>query len=60
MTIRVKIYIDGKLKKVFTDDIGDDEHINLMNTMVMNVCGREMREAGGWTRDVKWEVEVIR
>lgn len=54
MTIRVKIYIDGKLKKVFVDDIAEDEHINLMNTMVMNVCGREMKEAGGWTRDVKW------
>lgn len=61
MTIRVKIWVDGQMKKVFTTDISEDEHIGLQNTLVIPVCGREIADASGsWTRDVRWEIEVIR
>jgi hypothetical protein len=62
VTIRVKIYVDGKLKKVFTEDIGEDEHIGLQNTLLLPVCGREIAESRNntWSRDVRWEIEVIR
>lgn len=62
MTVRVKIYVDGELKKVFTTDIGEDEHVGLQNMLVIPVCGREIADARGstWTRDVRWEIEVMR
>lgn len=43
MTIRVKIYVDGQLKKVFTDDIGEDQCIGLQNTIIHHVSGFELR-----------------
>lgn len=60
MTIRVKIYIDGQLKKVFNDDLAEEQSINLCNTIIRHVTGEEIREAGTWATDIRWEVEVIR
>ena len=61
MTIRVKIWVDGQMKKVFTTDISEDEHIGLQNTLVILVCGREIAESRGstWKKDVRWEIEVL-
>jgi len=60
MMIRVKIWVDGQIKKVFTTDIGEDEHVGLQNMLMIPVCGREIADArGSWTRDVRWEIEVI-
>ena len=60
MTIRVKIYIDGTLTRVLTDDIGEDQYIGLQNMLMIPVCGREIADAGNWSREVRWEVEVIK
>lgn len=61
MTIRVKIYIDGDLKRVFTDDIGEDQCINLCNTLVREIHADEFKSGrGSWSTEVRWEVEVLR
>lgn len=60
MNIRVKIYIDGELKKVFVDDLAEGQSINLCNTIVRHMCGEELADRGTWKTDIRWEVEVLK